>query len=59
MKIVFVNDCAADDCKKRNIGNGRQMCKEHQRMYEEGIPFKAFYGKIVLKREFQINKKND
>lgn len=29
------------------------MCKEHQQMYEDGKPFKAFYGKTVLKNEFQ------
>ena len=27
------------------------MCKEHQEMYDNGIPFKAFYGKTVLKKE--------
>jgi hypothetical protein len=53
MNTVFVNDCAADGCYKNNLGNGKQMCKEHQQMYEEGKPFKAFYGKTVLKNEFQ------
>lgn len=35
MKTVFVNDCAADGCYKKNLGKGKQMCKEHQQMYEE------------------------
>ncbi|SDX10499.1 hypothetical protein SAMN05444338_10740 [Flavobacterium degerlachei] len=26
------------------------MCKDHQDMYESGIPFKAFYGKTVRKK---------
>lgn len=50
---VFLNDCAADGCRKKNIGGGSQMCKEHQKMYDKGIPFKGFYGKTVLKKEFQ------
>lgn len=49
MKTVFVNDCAADGCYKKNLGKGKQMCKEHQKMYEEGKAFKAFYGKTVQK----------
>ena len=53
MKTLFVNDCAADGCRKKNLGNGKQMCKNHQQMYDEGKPFKAFYGKIALKKEFQ------
>lgn len=53
MKIVFGNDCAADGCYNKNIGNGKQMCKKHQEMYEKGVPFKGFYGKTVLKKEFQ------
>ena len=53
MKTVFLNDCAADGCYKKNLGDGKQMCKEHQEMYDKGIPFKAFYGKTVLKKEFQ------
>lgn len=53
MKYIFTEDCAADGCYKKNIGNGKQMCKEHQSMYDNGIPFKAFYGKTVLKKEFQ------
>lgn len=52
-KTVFVNDCAADGCYKKNLGKGKQMCKEHQQMYEDGKPFKAFFGKTVLKKEFQ------
>lgn len=53
MKTVFVNDCAADGCTHKNVGGGKQMCQEHQDMYDKGIPFKAFYGKTVLKKEFQ------
>lgn len=53
MKYIFTEDCAADGCYKKNIGNGKQMCTEHQSMYDNGIPFKAFYGKTVLKKEFQ------
>lgn len=30
MKTVFVNDCASDGCYKKNLGKGKQMCKEHQ-----------------------------
>jgi hypothetical protein len=56
MNIVFVNDCAADGCCNKNLGNGRQMCKEHQQMYEEGKPFKGFYGKTVLKKEFKTKQ---
>lgn len=55
--IVFIHDCAADGCNKKNIGNGKQLCKKHQEMYEKGIPFKGFYGKTLLKKEFQ-NKEN-
>lgn len=54
MRTVFINDCAADNCYEKNLGNGKQMCKTHQEMYETGKPFKAFYGKTVLKKEFQI-----
>lgn len=50
MEIIFVNDCAADGCKKKNVGNGKQMCKEHQDAYERGESFKAFYGKTVRKK---------
>lgn len=53
MKTVFIKECAADDCKNKNTGKGHQMCKKHKEMYEKGIPFKAFYGKTVLKKEFQ------
>lgn len=53
MKTVFVNECAADGCYKKNMGKGKQMCQEHEKMYEEGQPFKAFYGKTVLKKEYQ------
>lgn len=51
MKVVFIKDCAADGCKKKNIGKGKQMCQEHEDMYENGIPFKAFYGKTVQKKQ--------
>ena len=53
MKMVFVNECAADGCYKKNLGKGKQMCEKHQQMYESGIPFQAFYGKTVLKKECQ------
>lgn len=56
MNTVFLNDCAADGCYKKNLGKGKQMCKKHQQMYEEGKPFKAFYGKTVLKKEFQSKR---
>lgn len=56
MNIIFLKDCAADGCYKRNVGNGSQMCKKHQDMYNKGIPFTAFYGKTVLKKEFQNTK---
>ena len=55
--VVFINDCAADGCKKKNLGNGKQLCKEHEEMYEKGIPFKVFYGKTVLKKEFRNKQK--
>ena len=51
MEALFLNDCAADGCYKKNLGGGKQMCKEHQEMYEKGIAFKAFYGKTVLKKK--------
>ncbi|WP_372772139.1 hypothetical protein [Mangrovibacterium sp.] len=57
MAIVFLNECAADGCYKKNLGNGKQMCAEHQDKYDKGEPFKDFYGKTVLKKEFQTNKK--
>ena len=53
MKVVFMKECAADGCYRMNLGNGRQLCDRHQRMYDGGIPFKGFYGKTVLKKEFQ------
>jgi hypothetical protein len=56
METVFINECAADGRYKKNLGKGGQMCKEHQKMYDAGIPFKAFYGRSVLKKEFQTNK---
>lgn len=57
MKLVFLNECAADGCYKKNIGNGYQMCKEHQSMYDNGISFRGFGGKKVLKRQYQNNLK--
>lgn len=56
MSLVFINDCAADGCYKKNLGKGKQMCEPHQQMYDEGKPFKAFYGKTVLKKEFQTKQ---
>lgn len=56
MKTIFINECATDGCYNKNLGDGIQMCKKHQEMYEKGIPFKGFYGKTVLKKEFQIKK---
>ena len=56
MNTVFLNDCAADGCNKENLGQGIQMCKEHHEMYQKGIPFEAFYGKTVLKKEYQKSK---
>ncbi|MBY0244983.1 MAG: hypothetical protein K2Q03_05990 [Sphingobacteriaceae bacterium] len=53
MKIRFLNECAADGCNKQNLGKGIQMCNKHQQMYETGVAFKAFYGKKVLKKNFQ------
>jgi hypothetical protein len=53
MKTIFINDCAADGCANKNLGNGEQLCKEHREMYDKGIPFKAFFGKTLLKKEFQ------
>lgn len=51
--FVFPYDCAADGCYNQNMGDGKQMCKVHQKMYDEGKPFKAFYGKTVLKKIYQ------
>lgn len=53
MKTIFMNDCAADGCYQKNLGNGKQMCEKHQHMYETGKSFKAFYGKTVQKKEFK------
>ena len=53
MDVVFVNDCAVDGCGKKNMGKGKQMCKEHQAKYESGEKLIAFYGKTVQKKEFQ------
>ncbi len=50
MNLVFVNDCAVDGCYKKNMGNGKQMCKYHQAEYESGKPLKAFYGLTVKKK---------
>lgn len=51
MEYIFLEDCAADNCYEKNIGNGKQMCQKHQDMYDKGIPFKAFYGKTVLRND--------
>ena len=56
MKTIFVNECAADGCYKKNVGNGKQMFALHEKMYEDGISFKAFYGKTILRKEFQTKK---
>lgn len=53
MDFVFVNDCAVDGCKKKNMGKGKQMCAAHQAQYEAGEKLIAFYGKTVQKKEFQ------
>lgn len=53
MNIVFIEDCAVDGCKKKNIGNGYQMCKDHQSDYDLGKKLKAFYGKTVQKKVIQ------
>ena len=50
MNTVFIEDCAADGCYNKNIGKGKQICKKHEEMYENRIPFKAFYGKTVQKK---------
>jgi hypothetical protein len=49
-QVTFINDCAVDGCYKKNIGKGRQMCKDHQAQYESGMVLKAFYGKLVQKK---------
>lgn len=49
-KIIFLTDCAVDGCYKKNMGNGKQMCKKHEQDYEEGKKLKAFYGRTVQKK---------
>lgn len=51
--IVFLKDCAVDGCYKKNIGDGYQMCKKHQEMYDRGEKLIAFYGKVVQKQSQQ------
>ena len=53
MNVVFINDCAVDGCDKKNMGSGKQMCKEHQAKYDAGEKLKAFYGKTVQKKSAQ------
>ena len=50
MSVVFINDCAVDGCYKKNMGKGKQMCREHQAAYDRGEKLKAFYGKTVQKK---------
>lgn len=52
MNFVFLNDCAADGCRKRNK-KGYQLCEKHQAEYNSGKALKAFYGKTIQKKEFQ------
>ena len=59
METVFLNDCAADNCYNRNSGNGSQLCKKHQLLYDAGEKVKAFYGKTIQKKEFQTIKKTN
>ncbi len=47
--VVFVRQCAVGGCYTRTK-KGAQMCEHHQKMYEEGNRFKAFYGKTVQKK---------
>lgn len=47
--VVFLKDCAVDGCYKKNMGKGKQMCREHQEAYNNGEKLKAFYGKTVQK----------
>jgi hypothetical protein len=56
MNLVFVNECAVDGCYKKNVGKGKQMCKEHQEAYERGDKLKAFYGKTVQKQNVQTKR---
>ena len=55
MKLIFLNNCAVDGCYKRSV-KGKQMCKEHQKMYDMGHRLTAFYGKVVQKKEFKDSK---
>lgn len=60
MKVVFLTECAADGCYKKNLNhkhkNGKQMCQKHEDMYERGEKFKAFYGKTVFKKTAEEKK---
>jgi hypothetical protein len=58
MKIIFMTECAVDGCYEKNTlkKDGKQMCIEHQKQYDEGVKLKAFYGKTVQK---QIVSKNN
>lgn len=50
-KFVFINECAVDGCKEKNMGYPPyQMCKRHQEAYDRGEKLIAFYGKIVQKQ---------
>lgn len=49
MNVSFVNDCAVDGCYRKNVGGGKQMCREHQDAYERGEKLRAFYGRVVQK----------
>ena len=53
MQLVFLNDCGVDGCYKKNQ-KGKQMCPTHQKKYEAGETLKAFYGKIVKKKDVRI-----
>jgi hemerythrin superfamily protein len=55
MRLIFLNDCAVDGCYKRNV-KGKQMCKEHQKMYDMGHRLIAFYGKVVQKQNLRKPK---
>lgn len=52
--IVFLRECCVDGCYKRNTfkKDGKQMCKEHQAMYDAGEKLQAFYGRMVQRKEF-------
>jgi len=50
MDLIFLNDCAADGCKRKNL-KGKQLCKQHQDAYDRGERVKAFYGKTLLKKD--------